>query len=80
MVDIGGLFGKNDRQNPWTPRGELSFEKGLYEDAVKNFSRAVEHEPQNSSLWYRLGVSQNRSGQHEQAARSLAKATELKEI
>ncbi|HJK16608.1 MAG TPA: tetratricopeptide repeat protein, partial [Methanocorpusculum sp.] len=77
MVDIGGLFGKNDRQNPWTPRGELSFEKGLYEDAVKNFSRAVEHEPQNSSLWYRLGVSQNRSGQHEQAARSLAKATEL---
>lgn len=59
------------------PRGELSFEKGLYEDAAKSFARAVEHEPQNSSLWYRLGVSQNRSGQHEQAARSLTKATEL---
>ncbi|MDR3101711.1 MAG: hypothetical protein LBU24_00500 [Methanocalculaceae archaeon] len=77
MVDIGCLLGKNDRQNPWISHGERSFEKGLYGDAIRNFTRAIEHEPQNSFLWYRLGVSQNRSDQREPAVHPLRKATEL---
>lgn len=77
MVDFGGLFSKTEKQNPWTPKGELALEKGLYEEASAYFAKAVEHEPANSQLWTKLGDSHKLLLKYDNAVRAYAKATEL---
>ncbi|PAV09147.1 tetratricopeptide repeat protein [Methanocorpusculum parvum] len=77
MVDIGGLFGKNDKQNPWIARGEQAYDKGQYEDAAQHFTKALELEPASAKLWTRLAASQRFCQKCDAASRSYAKAVEL---
>lgn len=77
MVDIGGLFGKNNKQNPWIARGEQAYEKGQYDDAIQHFTKALEMEPESANLWTRLATSQKYNQKYDAASRSYAKAVEL---
>lgn len=77
MVDIGGLFGKNDKQNPWIARGEQAYDKGLYDDAAQHFTKALELEPGSGKLWTKLAACQKFTQKYDAAARSYAKVVEF---
>ena len=77
MVDIGGLFSKNDKQNPWIARGEQAYDKGMYDDAIQHFTKALELEPGSAQLWTRLAACQRLNQKFDAASRSYAKAVEL---
>lgn len=74
---MGGFFSKGEKQNPWIPRAEQAFEKGLFDEAVQNYTKALESEPSNATLWLRLAGCQKYSAKYDAALRSFARTAEL---
>ena len=50
---------------------------GRYEEAIKNYSQAVKHDPANGNRYYDLGFAQATTEKSANAMRSFAKAEEL---
>ena len=77
-MDLAGLFNKADKQqNPWVPKAEAAYEKGLYHEAVSHYTKAVETEPNNVISWLNLGSCLRMVQNFGRAAEAYTKVVEL---
>ena len=84
MLRILGVFylhgGKSPLDNPdyWYLRGGAYLDKkGDYDQAIADFSRAIELNPDNAEYWHDRGAAYFRKGDYDQAIADYAHACQL---
>lgn len=67
----------NEMAMLWFERGKAFVQSGDYEDAVNDFTQAIESDPNFADAYYIRGRVQGRLGKHEQAVGDFTKAISL---
>jgi len=70
-----------NQDNPefWKKSGNDYFSKGLYEDAIKCYFKAIELDHDYSDAWNNLGYTYLKLGKNEEADRCIRKVKEIKQ-
>ncbi|KUJ95367.1 MAG: hypothetical protein PWR24_1768 [Desulfonauticus sp.] len=61
----------------FTELGNLYFDTGQYQKAIKAYNRSLELNPQNPNVWTDLGVMYRRTGQFQKALEAFNKALNI---
>lgn len=61
----------------WLELGNLYFDTGKYQDAIRTYNQYLSHDPSNADVWTDIGVMYRRAGDPEQAISSFDKAISL---
>ena len=74
MAFLDKLKGQSDNPNPWIDKATTHFEQGKYHEAVKEFEKAIEIDPENSGICYLMGRSLMYLSKYQDAERYLKRA------
>jgi tetratricopeptide (TPR) repeat protein len=67
----------NETALAWFERGSAYLQAGDYEDAVKDFTNAIDNDPNFADAYYSRGRALGRIGKHEQAIADFTKTIAL---
>ena len=68
---------KNETALAWFERGSAYAQGGNYEDAVNDFTNAIDNDPNFADAYYSRGRALGRLGKHEQAITDFSKTIDL---
>ncbi len=65
------------RVNPIIERGDRAYGEGKYKDAVKEYDKALEIDPENAEIYRKRGIANRARGDEKDALKDFDKAIEL---
>ena len=66
------VYGNN--VDMWAIKGNAEFQTGLYQDAIKSYTKAVQMDHNRPSLWHSKGMAEEMAGEYDHAEVSYDKA------
>jgi tetratricopeptide (TPR) repeat protein len=77
MLPVGGLALGDESEDAYLGKGINSFQKGQFDQATADFTKALEINPGNFKAHYHRGLAYYAKGQLDQAIADFTKASEL---
>ncbi|MDD3407518.1 MAG: tetratricopeptide repeat protein, partial [Methanomicrobium sp.] len=69
MAIFDRIIGQGNNPNPWIDKAASLFDQGKYAEAVKNLEKALEIEPENGNLCYKMGTALMHIARYDDAER-----------